>query len=247
MKKAPLFIALTLFAITARATPVTFTDNSFKLSNYSETSAFKSNPNDKVSFSQCPHCGHPGQALHIQMRLGTKQSQDFDAIGFVNNTFSYDPLTEGAIRRIDASVNKNIISNVPPAPAGQFYTNTFRPLIEQDGMFYLAAISGPTYTHGGPTGYNTISQSSLIATDFTEFNFSTGTFGTAHPDFAGDPMLFGLGQLSTFGPPRINFRANYDNLSFTIRPVPDSGSTAFLFSGSAGLLFLCLRNQRQRV
>ncbi len=177
-----------------------------------------------------------GQALHIQMRL--PQGSSFAAVGFANKTFWYNPQIEGAIFSIDASVDKNIITNAPPAPPNVNYTNTFRPLIEQDGMFYLAAISGPDFTHGGPTGFNTISQTGLVATDFTLFDFATGTFGSAHPNFDGDTMLFGLGQLTSFGPAHVFFRANYDNLEFVVNTqVPETGISALLLLGSVAGLF----------
>ena len=235
MKTLMILCSLVL-TLTARATPIVFTDNTFKLKNYSHTSVFKDVPQDKVAWSQCPHCGDPGQALHIQMRL--PQGSSFAAVGFINKTFSYNPQAQGTIFSIDASVDKNIITNAPPAPPNQSYTNTFRPLIEQDGMFYLAAISGPTFTHGGPTGFNTISQTGLVATDFTLFDFTAGTLGSAHPDFSGDAMLFGLGQLTGFGPANIFFRANYDNLEFVVNTqVPETGSTALLLLGSIAALF----------
>jgi hypothetical protein len=235
MKTLVILCSLVL-TLTARATPIVFTDNTFNLANYSQTSVFKDVPQDKVSWSQCPHCGHPAQALRIGMRL--PKGSSFAAVGFINNTFSYNPQTQGTIFSIDASVDKNIITNAPPAPPNQSYTNTFRPLIEQDGMFYLAAISGPPFTHGGPTGFNAISQTGLVATDFTLFDFTAGTFGSAHPDFAGDTMLFGLGQLTGFGPARIFFRANYDNLELVVNErVPETGNTALLLLGSAAALF----------
>jgi len=56
-------------------------------------------------------------------------------------------------------------------------------------MYFFATIAGPPFT-GGTTGYNTISQNGLSANDFVEFDFTTGTVGTGHPDFAGDSMLF---------------------------------------------------------
>lgn len=89
--------------------------------------------------------------------MNLPRSLDIAAVGFINNTFGYNPLTQGAILSIDASVDKNIITNAPPAPPNNPYSNTFRPLIEQDSMFYLAAIPGPSFTQG-PTGYNTISK-----------------------------------------------------------------------------------------
>jgi hypothetical protein len=80
------------------------------------------------------------------------------------------------------------------------FGNSFRPLIEQDGKFYLATISGPILTPGSmDTGFNTISRAGLLAADFVQYDFSTNTSLTAHPNFAGDTMLFGLGQISSVG------------------------------------------------
>lgn len=173
--------------------------------------------------------------------MNLPRSLDIAAVGFINNTFGYNPLTQGTILSIDASVDKNIITNAPPAPPNNPYSNTFRPLIEQDSMFYLAAIPGPSFTQG-PTGYNTISKNGFIATDLTLFDFTTGTFGVAHPDFAGDPMLFGLAQYTQFGPAHIRFVANYDNLEFSInRRIPESGSTLLLLFGSVGALLVFQR------
>jgi hypothetical protein len=234
--KALVILTSLVLTLTARATPIVFSDSTFNLANYSETSVFRTSSEDKVSWNQCPQCGQPGRALHIQMNL--HKSLDLAAVGFINNTFSYNPQTQGAILSINASVDKNIITNLPPTPPGQFYLNTFRPLIEQDGMFYLAAISGPTFTHGGPTGFNTISQTGLVATDFTLFNFTTGAFGSAHPNFGGDVMRFGLGQIAQFGPANTRFRANYDNLNLSITSrVPESGGTVLLLFGSVAALF----------
>lgn len=237
MKRISLLLSLTLVTLTARAASITFTDNNFNLSNYSESSVFKTSPKDKVSWSQCPNCGHPAQALRIRMKLPT--ALDLGAVGFANNTFTYNPQTQGAIASIDASVDKKIITNIP-VNSTTVFNNTFRPLIEQDGTFFLAAIPGPTF-NGGNTRWNTLSQNGLEATDFTQFNFSTGTFGTAHPNFDGDQMFFGLGQLTQFGVSHVAFKAIYDNLTFRINRAPDSGSTLVLSLSSVALLFVCRR------
>jgi hypothetical protein len=76
----------------------------------------------------------------------------------------------------------------------------------------------------------------LPAKDFLDFNFSTGTFGTVHPDFAGDLMLFGLGQITQFNNAAVQFEADYDNLKLSIHVTPDSGSTMLLLLGSLALL-----------
>jgi hypothetical protein len=210
------FTAAAAFCIVqpAKAGTVTFTDGTFNLANYSEM-VFTTSPSDTVSFTQCSTCGNPGQALQIMITLPA--AGDLGVVGFINNTFAYNPATQGAIATIAASVDKILILNQP------FGFNTFRPLIEQDGLFYLAAIPGPP-----TTGYHTISQGGLTATSFTQFDFSTGTFGSAHPNFAGDLMLFGLAQLSQSDAPNLQAEVDYDNLNLSINSVPETGSTILL-------------------
>src|SRR5271165_6062333 len=120
---------------------------------------------------------------------------------------------------LSASVDKNLAVNLPSGPTP--FTNTFHPTIEQNGIFYFASIPGPSLLLnngiGGQTGYNTIS-GSLTATDFTEFNFTTGLSDGTNPNFAGAPMLFGLTQVfsgNSGGPVEIA-TAQYDNLLFAI-------------------------------
>jgi hypothetical protein len=241
--KALAVLSSLVVAFTAHASTNVFTDNTFDLANYSTTPSFTTSPSDTIAFAQCPTCGNPGQALQIQMTLPT--AFDLATIGFVNNTFAYNPLSQGPITSIDASVDKDIITNLPLDP-NPVFTNTFRPLIKQDGKFYLAAISGPNF-NGGTTGFNTISGSGLLATDFTQFGFSTGTFDTGHPSFAGDPMLFGLGQITSIAVDNVNFEADYDNLRLAIH-TPDSGTTfLFLLGSTVPLLGLRLISIGRRI
>ena len=129
-----------------------------------------------------------------------------------NNSFSYNPATQGTIYSVSASVVKDLTTNI----SATGLTNTFRPLIEQDGNFFLAAIAGSTW-NSPTTGFVTLSQSGLQASDFTEFNFATGSFVAGNPNFSGDPMLFGLAQITTDGGNTgETLTAVYNNLSFTI-------------------------------
>jgi hypothetical protein len=112
--------------------------------------------------------------------------------------------------------------------------NTFRPTIEQDGNFYLAAIPGPalnTGPVGGSTGYNTISQSGLTAADFQRYDFLTGSFVSGAPDFSGDPMLLGLTQITGIAgaPAGATLFAEYDNLVLRVSTaVPEPFSLLML-------------------
>jgi len=240
-----LAVLFLLFAVlAARAGTITLTDQTFDLANYSTTPVFKSAPSDSVSWAQCSTCGNPGSALQVQLQSPTGGTA---GLGFLNNSFVYNPPIQGAIISIDASVDKNIFNTFPPAPPGQNYANNFRPLIEQDGLFFYAVIKGPPFTQPGTTGYRTLSQTDLLATDFLQYDYSTGTFGTARPDFAGNPMRFGLDQSANFSlvgnPNNALLEADYDNVTFAIHngsvhPTPDSGSTLLFLCIASSVLFL---------
>jgi len=96
-------------------------------------------------------------------------------------------------------------------------------VIEQDGLFYLAAIPGPL-----TPGYHTFSQADLTASDFTLFDFATGTFGSGHPNFAGNQILFGLAQGGFSDTPNLQTETDYDNLNLSIRSVPETSSKLLL-------------------
>ena len=225
-----LLFAILPVTITTALQGESFTDSTFNLANYSESPAFGTSGSDTVTFSQCSTCGNPGQALQAAITLPT--GLDLAAIGFANNTFSYNPSTQGAISTIDASVDKNIITNIPVDP-NTVLGNTFRPLIEQDGTFYLAAIAGPSFD-GGNTGLNTISQSGLVASDFVSYDFTTGTFGTANPNFAGDPILLGIGQIAQFSNDNVSFTGIYDNLNLTVNAAPEPSGFVPVLVGLVG-------------
>jgi hypothetical protein len=159
------------------------------------------------------------------------------AQGLVNTLFSYNPLFQGAITSIDTSVLKNISVDYTLTGGG----NTFRPTIEQDGVFYLAAIAGATFD--GPnapagTGFLTFSQTGLKATDFLSYDFSTGTFGSANPNFDGDPLLFGLTQISgvaSFDGSPGHLVTQYQDLAFDIHTAPEPSTIALFGAALFGL------------
>ena len=147
-------------------------------------------------------------------------------------TFTYDPSTQGAITSISASVDKDFTLNIT---AG--YGNTFRPMIEQDGNYYVAGIAGPVLSGPGTTGFVTISNASLFASSFFEVDPVTGAIGAANPNFAGDPMTFGIAQLlaaSTVSGTTATLA--YDNLNLTLTTAtPEPAPLWTLLAGLSAL------------
>ena len=229
--------ALALLAMAAPAMAnLTFTDGTFDPANYTATVVFLTDPaNSSFVSGQCTVCGNPpGLGQFFSMNVTTTPAGVlFGAETLINNGFSYDPSTQGPITSITASVDKNLGVNIQSSGG-----NTFRPTIEQGGVFYAAAIPGPTLNTvpgGGFTGYNTIANT-LTAADFVQYDPTTSTFGTAHPNFAGGAMLFGLTQ--QFGSNAMEtITAEYDNLSFVIA-TPEPAGMLVLGAGFAGLLAL---------
>jgi len=161
----------------------------------------------------------------------------------VNTTFTYDPLTQAPIIGIDASVLKNIATSF----SASGITNSYHPTIEQDGVFYLATIPGPTFTgpnEPGGTGFLSFSQADLQASDFLSYDFTTGTFGSSNPNFNGDPLTFGLTQLTGIGLDQTgNIVTQFQDLSFDVLQTPEPASLAVL--GTALVGFGAIRRRRK--
>jgi hypothetical protein len=224
---------------------VIFSDSTFNLGTYSQAFNFEGDPANTAVFSQCASCGNPGTALQLQVDMpnggGPTYNSNAMLTGVINSAFAYDPHTQGAISSISASIDKNFGIN-----QDLLYNSTFRPIIEQDGVFYSGAISGPVLQGPGFTGYNTIAGSGLTAADFVNIDTSTGNFGSSHPDFAGDAMLFGIGQF--LGAPAIDdtdFTFYFDNLNITLNTasVPEPFTLSIFGAGLAGAAALRRRKK----
>ena len=194
---------------------VIFNDSTFNLSSYSLTPAFTSS-GSSISAAQCGSCGDPGSGLQFTSTLASTAAGASAELGAVNNSFTYAPLTQGAVLSISASVDKNLTFS-----GSAVHGNIFWPTIEQDGKYYLATVSGLFYL-GGTTGFLSFSQSGMTAADFVQYNFATGSFSSGNPNFDGDPMTFGLTEVFAVTSSTYQATAVYSNLNFTLVTAPPS-------------------------
>jgi hypothetical protein len=229
------FVLCVLLPVAAMA-DVQFFDSGLFLGNYTQSSVY-ADPNLTYGLQNCATCGSGGGAALQELVTTPANGPGAFYIGLINNEFIYDPETEGTIETIDASVDKNISFNRPPAGG---FTPTFAPLLEQGGSYYMAILYGDSFNPGDTQSLQTIWQTGLMATDFGIINFSTGSYDTSvNPDFSssGAPIQFGLAPIVSVND-QFRIEADYTNLSFNITsvaPVPEPPTW-----GAITLLLGCL-------
>jgi hypothetical protein len=212
-----------LLPVTAVA-DVLFSDSTIDLANYTASAVYQ-DPGVGLSYQNCSACGNLGGGLNEVVTTPPYVGGDA-AFGLINNDFVYNPATEGAIDSLAASVDTNIVLNRPP---GGGFTPVFVPLLEQGGNYYISILYGNSFDSNNVTtiGYQTISESGLMATDFGQIDFSSSTnplLSTydiyANPDFssAGAPIQVGLAPIVWVND-QFQIDADYANLSFDITPV----------------------------
>ena len=222
---------------------VVFSDDNLTLSNYSATAVYNS-PGVSSNYFNCPSCGFMGIAGLQQVVMTPPNAMCPSCVGgevffgLTNNTFVYNPQTQGAIDSLGASVNESV--SFDRTPAGGF-TYTFWPLIEQGGNYYTNELFGSSFGAPDTTGgYQNISQSGMQSTDFFQVDFPSMSFLPNSPDFSATalPLIFGLAPIVVTND-SFTVTANYSNLNFDI--VPDAVATpepATLVP--MGFLALCL-------
>jgi hypothetical protein len=207
-----------------------FTDGTFDLADYTNPFTCTSESGGTISgaVSQCSLCGDSGKALQTVVTLTSASSATTALdIGELNSNFVYDPLAQGAVASIHASVDS--LTSIDVAVSEY---NLFDPLIKQDGKYYIAQL----FSAPGNSGFQKLA-SILYASSFEQFDPLTGTVNSAaNPNFAGDPMEFGIMISSgSMALPSFTQTLIYDNLSFDLVPTPDPASWVLMGTALVGV------------
>ena len=212
--------AVLLGAAACPASIVTFSDGTFNLANYTQTTYTNNTAEAGATYSVTQNLasGNPAPSLdfHVDWTVNTTFTI---FVGLINSGFTYDPAA-GAISTIDFSLDRNVTFT----PGTVFFANTTATiLLFQAGKFYLDSITGPAFVAGT---WQTVSATGLQASNFSLYDFATNTTdSTEHPDFstAGGVLSFGfrvgLGHINTLGTG--SFDGLSDNFSMTLTTVPE--------------------------
>jgi hypothetical protein len=221
---------------TPAAASVVFSDDTFDLTNYT-IDTYQSG-GATINTSQTLLNGNPGAALQTIITEPLSLSTFFTTQVFMNNSFIYDPGTQGAIQSIDASGDGYLFvqnlngSLIRYAPA----------VISQNGNYYVSVITTPPVNGV----WQSSSRNGLLATDFelvtNPLLQTTNPF--SHPDFTSGAIQFGT-TIFTFNPPigGATWDIRVDNLSYTVNTVPIPPAI-WLFG--AGLLSLVGMARRKK-
>ena len=253
-------VAGSVLMASAAHADVTYSDTSFA---EFELGFQKSSGDSVLTVTSCATCGESSSS-GLELSIATSDGSNLGA-AVINPLFSYNPQTDGAIASISASVDKDFTVSAPPL---YYYGNTFRLIVEQDNQFYTAVVfdpnnpggigapsgtSGVNYTTS--SGYLTLTLTDQTATDFNEFDQTTGVIGTGHPDFAGDLLYFGIGQVLSANPaaagPDVTLTSDFDNLMIDVTSVPVTGAvpepaTWAMFIAGMGLVGWAMRRRQQQ-
>lgn len=243
-----LLLCVLVTSVPALADILSFSDTTFDPANYNFSNPPVISGVTNYSYGQCPACGN-GDPLGFQASVTTTTPAPGVPfvgafVGFLNNTFNFNPQTQGAINYIDTSVDKNLIvdSNLTG------FASNFYPILKQGDNYYTIqyGITGPALNSPDTsTGYWTIGQTGLTYDQLVLFDFTTQAYvDTSHPDFSinGSQITLGFAPLISANSPNI-ITADYDNLSFDINyspltqsPVPESSSLGLLSIFLMGLV-----------
>jgi hypothetical protein len=203
------------------ASAATFSDGTIDLSNYT-VSTFNSSPGViSLSTSQCTSCGNPGTALDINYTFNPTSPASFlTLVGLRNDSWVWNPASQGAIGSVDFGIDKLIQAN--PALSGTA-TSSIILLLFQNNADY-AAFLFPTLQTNVWNSIDAPFTHGLLPSNFDLVNFTTGIRdNTQHPDFSASaaPITFGFAVRLNDSPGFTSYEIMEDNVSIQVNGVPE--------------------------
>jgi hypothetical protein len=231
IKTAAACLALASFAASSNAV-VSFFDGTFNnadwnLTTYTNPNGFGSSQNG----FQLPVGGNPTQYRLVRNNLVIGGPNSLDMGIHINNTFSYNPGSSGAITSINYSEDSKNFVNQGGGGQGTGLA------IAQGGRFYVVRTTILSMPYSGFSNWAPNSLSGIVASDLYEAT-PAGTFiSGSNPDFSasGGVMQFGFFRGNSSGTSTLtqfNTECGIDNWHVDIIPAP--GAVALL--GMGGLI-----------
>ena len=220
----------------------TFSDQTFNLADYTITKHLQIGT---ATISQTATGGNPGSAILVDFVVpaGSPLKNERGSVFYLNNSFSYDPMSSGTLSTVTFSIDKKV--NINPSPGSNF-GNAQSFLINQGGNYYVDAVAlAPTqdvYLTG--TLVASASDFSLIT------NLSSGAVdSTSHPSFAAGVMEFGFRNGFVFDPQTaaeaMILEDNFNvTLTQSVAAVPEPETYAMMLVGLGFLGWRARRNRR---
>jgi hypothetical protein len=191
-------------------------------------------PNLTATGSVSTTVGNPANSLDARATYSAPTSAAATVI-FVDHSLSYNPLVQGAISSIDASYDRELVNT----GGSQTSPEIFRLLIAQDGVDYVSAVTICTGCDSGGV-WNNLAATDLLASSFTAIG------GSAHPNFAGDPILFGIeASLASTNSMITASNAYFDNIDITLSQTPLPAALPLFATGLGVMGWLGRRRKRK--
>ena len=115
----------------------------------------------------------------------------------------------------------------------------FRLLIAQGGVDYISAVTICTGCDSGGV-WNNLAATNLLASDFTAIG------GSTHPNFAGDPIIFGVeASLASTDSSITAINAFFDNIDVTVNPTPLPAALPLFATGLGAMGLFGWRRKRK--
>jgi hypothetical protein len=187
------------------------------------------------ALSSEPTGGNPGSWLEVDETSGTGPFNMW--LGVTEDSWVYNPSTEGAISSID--ISGDVLGITGPSSIA------FQALILQNGNYYFG-VGGFVSTATG--NWETSAASGLLSGSWAEINPGDGSWDySQNPDFSSSaaPITFGYVEgVNGTSPTGGNAAEGFDNVNIDVHTaaVPEP---APLFALGAGVGLLALRRRRR--